>query len=195
MDITANLTRQFWRDIRDFYGTRVVPKANAWEMRLSGRVLGWLGIMSYETFMSRYTTVWGRRIYPWFQIGQGDARQLWYQIVVCVHEHQHVVQYDRDGFLRVAARYVLSSRRRALLEAEAYRCNLEMHWWRHRHCPEPAMLAARLSQYGCNQSDVAAARLYLEEALYEVREDFVRNEASLWAIDWLERHGLASARP
>jgi hypothetical protein len=172
--------------MNDHYGTRVVPKARSPLMKACGVGLGVIGIMERDTFMQRYTTVIGRRIYPWFTVGEGSEDDLWYQIVVCVHEHQHVVQARRDGLTGFSLPYLLSRRRRALIEAEAYRCNLEMKWWRTGEVGEPARLAGRLSQYGCDQDAVAAARQYLEEAVVDLEDGVVRNEASLFAIEWLE---------
>jgi hypothetical protein len=188
MHLTSELTKELWRTMNEHYGTTVVPKARSPLMKASGYGLDVIGIMDRHTFMERYTTVVGRRIYPWFTVGEGDEVDLWYQIVVCVHEHQHVVQARRDGLTGFSIPYLLSGRRRALIEAEAYRCNLEMNWWRSGEFGEPARLAARLSQYGCGQDAVAAARHYLEEAVFDLQDGVVKNEASIFAIEWLDSH-------
>jgi hypothetical protein len=188
VEITASLTRQFWRAMNERFGTRVVPKRSSAFMAMVGVGLDVIGVMDRQTFLSRYTTVVGRRIYPWFELGEGDERRRWYQIVVCVHEHQHVVQARRDGLSGFTLPYLYSSRRRALIEAEAYSCNLEMNWWRDRQMPEPCELAGRLSEYGCKEADVAAAGDFLEAAAQRIRDGEVVNEASRFAIDWLERY-------
>ncbi|QDG51606.1 hypothetical protein FIV42_12865 [Persicimonas caeni] len=189
MKITAETTRRLWSKMNAHYGTIVVPKARSPLMKLAGAGLHLVRIMDRHTFMNRYTTVVGRRIYPWFTVGDGSDDDLWYQIVVGVHEHQHVVQARRDGLLGFSVPYVLSPRRRALIEAEAYRCNLEMNWWRTGQVGDPARLAAKLEQYGCRDSDVRAANDYLENAADEIRAGKIVNEASLFAIDWLEAQG------
>ncbi|MFP4597500.1 MAG: hypothetical protein ACLFVJ_04560 [Persicimonas sp.] len=189
MDITSEQTKTLWREMCAHYGTRVVPKSGSPLMRGVGAGLHVIRIMDYRTFMDRYTTVLGRRIYPWFDIGEGDEDALWYQAVVCVHEHQHVVQARREGFVGFSIPYLLSPKRRALLEAEAYRCNLEMHWWKNAEMPDPDRLAGRLEQYGCGQKAVAAARDYLQAAAKEVRQGEVLNEASRFAIDLLGAAG------
>lgn len=168
------------------YGTRVVQKSDALEMRLAGRGLEALGIMTKERFMSRYTTVWGRRVYPWFTIGRGDADALWRQIVVCVHEHQHVEQFDREGLVRYAARYGFSTRARALLEAEAYACNVELHWWRHRSVLDPAKIAHGLLHYGCDESDIAEAEAVLRQRCESLPDEGILNRATLRAIEILD---------
>jgi hypothetical protein len=156
---TAEQTRAVWRALCARYGTRALPKRRAPEMRAAARALALGRILPADDFMSRYTTVWGRRIYTPFTVGEGDALERWSQIVICAHEHQHVEQYARaGGFWRYAPGYLLSTRRRALLEAEAYGCNMELSWWRHGVIPAPAHLANTLRDYGCAQADVDAAR-------------------------------------
>lgn len=187
IDLTPALTRRFWRAMSERYGTRVVPKKRSPLMHLVGAGLGLIRVMSYRRFMERYTTVVAGRIYPWFAIGEGDQEALWYQIVVCVHEHQHVIQARRDGLSGFHLPYLLSARRRALIEAEAYRCNMEMNWWKNGRFREPSDLAGRLAEYGCGQEAVDAARRYLQRAADRVRRGDIANEASRFAIDWLEK--------
>ena len=156
---SAAQVRRFWTRMCARYGTRLFDRARAAEMRASGWVLEALGIMEREVFMERYTTVWGHRIYPCFEPGEGDAQERWRQVVVCVHEHQHVEQYARAGGAALyALRYLASPRQRALYEAEAYGCNLEMTWLRARLMPDLDVMAARLERYGCGPAHVALAR-------------------------------------
>ena len=184
--ITPALVRRFWRTLSERYGTRTLPKSQSWEMRAASVALDWLGILPRERFMGRYTTVWGRRIYPCFEVGAGDQSELWRQMVVCVHEHQHVVQYDRSGFGPYALRYALDRRARALLEAEAYQCNLEMHWMRFGDLPDLEALAARLADYGCRPSDQQAALDYYERAAQRIRRAAPLNEATQVALNVLD---------
>lgn len=183
---TPHRTIVFWNAMCKRYGTRVIPKRDAVEMRLAGRGLELLRIMTHERFMSRYTTVWGTRIYPWFTIGRGDADSLWKQIVVCTHEHQHVEQFRREGLPRYAARYGLSTRERARLEAEAYCCNFELHWWRTGELLDPDSVSKILFDYGCSQDDVDLARREYEACRVRLENGELRNAASLAAIELLE---------
>ncbi|CAN0566216.1 unnamed protein product, partial [Laminaria digitata] len=133
----------------------------------------------------RYTTVWGRRIYPCFQVGQGDEDALWSQIVVCVHEHQHVEQFEREGFLPYTLSYLTSSRKRALYEAEAYGCNLEMSWLRTSRMPDLDRMAAKLLDYGCDVEDVRAARAHFEHIAHRITQGTYRSAAVESAIEVL----------
>lgn len=185
---TAQTTRALWRAMNAHWATKVIAKGRSPLMKLAAAGLQLVRIMDRDTFMNRYTTVIGRRIYPWFTLGEGSAKDLWYQIVVGVHEHQHVVQANRDGVTGFSLPYLVSTRRRALIEAEAYRCNLEMNWWRSGEVGDPERLAAKLEQYGCSDDDVCAARDYLQDAAADIRNGNIINEASRFAIDWLEEH-------
>lgn len=186
LTLDAARARRFWEEMCARYGTRVISKRRALEMRISARLLALSGVMDAETFMSRYTTVWWRRIYPSFEVGVGDVDALWSQLVVCVHEHQHVVQYERQGFLPYAARYLASSRQRALLEAEAYGCNLELTWLRSGRLPDLDATARRLRAYGCDEADVAAARAFFEELAPEIEAGRYRSEAVAVACELFE---------
>lgn len=171
------------------FGTRVIEKHRAPEMRASSYLLNAVGIMSRETFMRQYTTVWARRIYPCFDIGQGDAEDRWGQLVVCVHEHQHVVQYDREGFAIYAAKYLANRRFRALAEAEAYLTQLELAYWRNDRVPNIDALADGLLAYGCRSSDVQAARSVLQHGADRLRHgERGLTRANRWALAWFDRH-------
>jgi len=186
MTPTPHKTIVFWKHMCSHYGTRVISKEEAVEMRLAGRGLEWLQIMSHERFMNRYTTVWGTRIYPWFTVGRGDTEALWKQIVVCTHEHQHVVQFRREGLPRYAARYGLSRRERARLEAEAYCCNFELNWWRNGKLLDPESTAEILYDYGCREPDVELARREFEACRERLERGEIRNEATRVALSFLD---------
>ena len=188
-------TRQVWRALCGRYGTRVVRKRDALEMRATARALAFVGVLPADSFMARFTTVWGRRIYTPFEPGEGDAEARWSQIVICAHEHQHVEQYARaGGFAAYAPGYLLSARRRALLEAEAYGCNMELAWWRYGVIPDPSLLANTLRNYGCGDADIEAAREALaERAGHLDGGGGPALAASLAAIEACEESGLGGA--
>ena len=69
-------------------------------MQSVARLLDAMGVLDAEEFLENYVTTVDRRIYVPFEIGEGNSSWgLWDQLVVCVHEHQHVEQLDRDGWL------------------------------------------------------------------------------------------------
>ncbi|MCP4677319.1 MAG: hypothetical protein GY854_17755, partial [Deltaproteobacteria bacterium] len=127
VDITPKLVEDFWRYFQNIYSTRVVQKATAKEMRAAGWFLDRLGTMDRKTFLANYTTTIGKKIYTPFIIGEpNDKWSLLAQLITCVHEHVHVDQSKRHGFARYAYRYLFSTAKRSMYEAEAYRSNMEM---------------------------------------------------------------------
>lgn len=116
-DEASEVVRALWDFMTREYGTRVIAKANAVEMQLVAQALGLIGVLDPEAFLRDYTTTLGRRIYVPFEPGRAtEGRSLWGQLAVCVHEHQHVEQLDREGWFKFAGKYLLSSAGRAAFE-------------------------------------------------------------------------------
>lgn len=178
----------FWRFMQDHFRTTVLNKRDALEMQLVAHVLGALGIQSPDRFLRNFTTVIGRRIYTPFEIGvPRGGWDLWSQIVVCVHEHQHVVQHDREG-LAYEISYLADRAARARWEAEAYRSNLELHYWRYGTTPSTRRLAEVLNDYGCRPEDIEVAAKSLALSAVAVQNGAVINEATHVALGWLDKH-------
>jgi hypothetical protein len=178
----------FWRHMQERFGTTTVNKDDAVEMQIIASVLDTLGILDKERFLKSFTTTLGRKIYTPFEVGTpNDGWDLWDQVVVCVHEHQHVVQHDREG-LAFEVSYVADRAARARFEAEAYRSNLEMHFWRFGHPMRSRPLADLLHDYGCRPEDVEIAAHSLALANVSVRRGAVLNESTRAALDWLDSH-------
>jgi len=172
----------------EHYGTRVIPKRDAPEMHATAHALHVLGVLPRERFLDDYTTVWGTRIYACFTPGaHPDARARWRRMITCVHEHQHVEQARRLGFARFATRYVLSPVRRAIFEAEATRCELELLHWRGEELPEPEALVARLGDYGVDTRARDAALEYYARAIPDVIAGGAPAEATQIALGILSR--------
>jgi len=90
---TVELVQGLWDHMEDHCGTRRARKT-AVEMQLVGGFLDAIGILDAEDFLSRYTTTIGRTIYTPWEVGVGDLAS---QMLICVHEHQHVHQYLKGG--------------------------------------------------------------------------------------------------
>jgi hypothetical protein len=185
--LTGGDVAGLWAHMTDHFGTRVVDKADAVEMRLVARLLDAVGVLDRQRFLESFATTIGRRIYLPFAIGRGDEADLWHQIVLCAHEHQHVVQHERRG-LRYALAYLTNRTERARLEAEAYRCHLELHHWRWGTLPDPRELAETLGSSGCAPADVDLAERMLRIWAVPIRHGAVLGEASQVAIAWLDEH-------
>lgn len=192
---TPDLVADFWRAMQAHYGTTIIDKSNALEMRLAARFLQRANILDAPTFLKRFTTIIGRRIYAPFTPGIATKRHsLWSQLVVCVHEHQHVEQHDRDGKLRFSARYIASKPARTAYEAQAYICNIELHHWHTGQIPNIPELAKRLTDYGLRPSDIATAEQTLNNAAHQIQAGKLVTPASKTAIQWLQQNAPELAK-
>jgi hypothetical protein len=185
----AALVRDFWAFMTRRFRTRAVVKADAVEMRAIGAALDAMGVADKRDFMNRFATTVGRRIYLPFTPGEDTSTwDLAEQLNTCAHEHQHVVQYDRDGALRYGYRYLRNDAARAQYEAEARTTELEIHFWRFGSIPRLELAIQGLASYSLGKSDIAAALATLRSNAEAVKRGAVLTEAGRVAIDWLNDH-------
>jgi len=185
-DLSPELVEDFWAYMAKQYGTKVVRKSSSAKMKVIGRLLAALGVMSYGHFM-RFATTLKRTIYIPFEIGVADEHwSLWDQIVVCVHEHQHVEQYLEEGS-KYERRYLFRSAKRATYEAEANRSNFELFFWRYGFLPDAAERARKLKHYGCSGLDIEVTEKYLLISGETIKRGGVINRSSKLALPWLNR--------
>jgi hypothetical protein len=137
---------------------------------VAARVLRLMGVVDTDAFLHHFATTIGRRIYLPFDRGTpADGWSLWGQIMVLAHECQHVAQYDALGPLRFTWQYLGSTAGRTKLEAEAYRCQLELQHWRTGQIPSPHDLAASLRSYAVTDPDVKVAETMLAMSAESVK--------------------------
>jgi hypothetical protein len=186
---TPDDVRGLWAFMTAHYGTSVINKENAAEMQLVASMLDTLGIVDKQDFLLHYCTTIGRRIYVPFIPGTAfNEWDLWSQVIVVAHEHEHVEQEDALGLLTYGARYVGSPSTRADYEAEAYRSMLELNWWHSRTMPDPNKVARLLSGYGVSETDIAVVATTLREAAESVQFGAILNKATSVALSWLNEH-------
>lgn len=172
--VNATTVTQLFAEMKKAYGTHYVDKRNADEMRIVANFLDQIGVMDKGKFLERCATTIGHKIYLPFTPG-GENFLLISQVLICAHEHQHVVVMEREGAALYNTLYVLSPSIRALYEAECYRADMEVFWWYSRavlgkaHLLSPASLAVQLHSYGCSEKDIAVAKVSLEKAAEVVR--------------------------
>lgn len=182
------LVASFWLYMTKQFGTKVVHKPSAWEMRIAAWVLKRRGVMDPRQFLARYVTTIGKRIYVPFEVGTSQGGwDLWHQMIVCVHEHQHVVQYQREGRWRFFTKYLLRKPSRGLYEADALTGNLEMHHWRYGRLPDAEALAAGLHHYDIEPEDVAMAQRVIWLSGVTVSRGGTVTKAFAVAKKWLNR--------
>ncbi|RJS14140.1 hypothetical protein DRW03_35450 [Corallococcus sp. H22C18031201] len=187
-DLQPSAVWAFWQHMQARFRTKVASKSDSLEMQLAAEALQRMGILDKQRFLANFTTTVGRTIYTPFEPGvpQGGW-DLWAQVVVCVHEHQHVVQHDEEG-PSYELNYLTSPASRAQYEAEAYTCNLELHYWRYGTTPSPRALAEKLRGYGCRPEDIEVAAHTLALTSASVRRGAVLREATHVALEWLNSH-------
>lgn len=185
--VDAHLVRRFYAHMLSVFDARLLDKRSAGDMRVVAGLLRAMGIVERDEFLQRYATTIGHRIYVPFEPGtpSGDW-SLWKQMTVLVYECEHVHQWDRLGSLRFSWQYLTSRASRARLEAEAYRSQMEMEWWRYRRLLDPRSLAALLVHYGVEDADVKVAEVALRASAEAVRRGAVINRSSARAIRWLD---------
>lgn len=187
-DIRPEEVRAFWQHMQNHFGTSVINKRSALEMQVVAHALQALGITRRDAFLRNFTTTIVRRIYTPFEVGVPKLGwELWNQVVICVHEHQHVVQHDREG-VAFEVSYLADRAARARWEAEAYRSNLELHYWRYGETPSAQRVASVLAGYGCRPADIEVATKSLALSAMVVRQGGVINEATKVALSWLNTH-------
>jgi len=185
----ATLVRDFWAFMTKHFRTRAVVKADAVEMRAVGAALDAMGVADKRDFMRRFATTIGRRIYLPFTPGDDHSTwDPWEQMRTCAHEHEHVVQMDRDGAFRYGYRYLRSDAARAQYEADARTTELELHFWRFGSIPRLELAIEGLASYSLGRSDIAAALTTLRSNAEAVKRGAVLTEAGRVAIDWLNDH-------
>jgi len=164
---TPHGVREFWKYMTGEYRSEIVQKDDSALMSIAGSFLDMTSIVDKDRFMAGFVTTIGRTIYIPFEIGVATEQfSLWGQVRVCAHEHVHIDQGDRDGWLTYGAKYLGSRTSRAVYEAEAYGCDMEMEHWRNPENFDPRRYAAQraksIKSYGCNDSHVDTIRRILE---------------------------------
>jgi hypothetical protein len=186
---TPDVVRAFWKHMNDSFDARVIPKAGAVEMRAAAWALELMGITDASGFLKRFATTVGRRIYVPFTVGEPAERwDLWHQIEVGAHEHQHIAQSDREGSVRFAWQYLRDEAARARYEAEARSVNLELHFWRFGKLPSVAEWVKNLEQFGLSEGHIATVRVILESRAQTIVRGGVYTNAGKAAITWLSEN-------
>ncbi len=175
--------------MRGHFLAQIADKRDAVIMRAASVLLDQLGIVEKTRFLENFATTIGRTIYLPFEPGVPSAGwPLWTQMVVLTHECQHIAQLDRLGAWAFFLRYVTKKAERAVLEADAYRCQLELYFWRTGQVLAPKLLAARLQAYAVTATDIRVAEKVLVSSAETIKRGGVMTEAGRVAIAWLDKY-------
>lgn len=191
MKITGKQVKDFWAFMEEKYGFTTVQKADAAEMHAIGWFLDAIGVQSHGTFMSKFTTTIGMKVYVPFKIGVGKQSQLLNQIATCVHEAQHVIQFSRNP-ARFVARYAANDAARSHYEADAYRCTMEMYYYLTGKLLSPVSLASALKGYGVGAADIKVTRKHLAISKKVIALGYIISSPSKEAIKWWRRRAKST---
>jgi hypothetical protein len=182
--ITSDLVQQLWTHMETTYGSELARKDTP-EMQLIANMLEEIGVMDTESFLLRFTTTLGNTIYIPFEIGVETERyNLLSQIIICVHEHQHVKQFN-DAGPKFSFDYLADSSHRAAYEVEAMKCNMEIYFWFTGEMLDVARLANKLKRYACTDDDIAVSLKALQMISKTVERGGISSDAGKVAIEWL----------
>jgi hypothetical protein len=187
-EMNSALTKDFWNYMISFYGTTVSEKNTSRFMFVIGSFLSSLGILDREIFLNEYATTIRKTIYIPFKIGDTlSKKELLNQLLLCVHEHQHVVQYERFG-KQYSIGYVLNHKKRARFETEAYSTSIEIYYWFFEEILDTQRLATMLESYDCDKEDIANSKRILDSNADLIKKGKVVSESGKTAIGWLNKN-------
>jgi len=188
MTIDPKTVINFWNYTADKYDAKIKQKTGSSSMRIIGRILVALSIMSYRRFMKGFVTTIKRTIYVPFRVGTPSPRfGLWDQVVIAAHESTHVKQY-KDGGWKFLWNYLRSSTKRANYECKAYHTSFELIFWRYGVLPGATERAKTLKQYGCTKKEIKIVGKYLRSCSETIRRGGVTTRAGKDSIAWLEKN-------
>ena len=195
---TSQDVKEFWDYMCSRHDVTIIRKDNSEQMKLVAEILNAMGVLNRHEFLKHYTTGVPLRpfrgIYTPFEVGvPNEDYDLWAQMVVCVHEIDHIIQADGMGDLGYSWDYLTNSASRAHHEAGGYRCNMEM-WWRYRGVLlDPYVLSVKLIHYNCSILDCEITEKELRLCIPVIRTNVLIELASKEAAVWLdERYGRAA---
>lgn len=186
-NVTPEMVKDFWAYMTTKYGTTVKSKADADEMKLVAMVLDAMHITDKDAFLARFVTTIGKTIYVPFTIGD-DKNPVWSlfsQLAVCMHEHQHVIQANRDGEALFMVRYLLDPTWRATYEGEGYRTNMTLLYQMFGNQPDVDPYVRSIANYGLGLAEMAYFRHFLKMSIPAIVAGGVPDEACRVTLAWL----------
>lgn len=177
-----------WEILPKTFKTKVVQKSDATEMRTIAWFLDSMGILDQKKFLERYTTTVYKWIYVPWEPGEGNDFACWSQIKTCAHEHQHVLQAKKEGFLTFAGKYLFDGNARARYEAEAKASGQEVHFWRYGDVQDPTAVCQNLVDYGLNSQEIEFAARVLDSYQRTIKKGGFITKAGKVAVDFLNRN-------
>ena len=213
MRITSRKVRKYWDYMSKHYDTKILQKEDDLievieaakgknviqlvanlaklnegdEIGLVAMFLDRIDMVDVEKFMTRYTTTLADRIYVPFEIGDDSTHSLEAQIKICTHEHEHVLQY-RDKPIEFIVRYLSDRAQRAIYEADAFRCNMEIERLLTGKAPRATGYANILKDYGCTDADIMVVEKMLRLSRQTIAAGGTITRAGQVGCRWLKKN-------
>ena len=187
--LDSAMIQKMWQELAQAHHARLLLKSRSLLMRFAGAFLAAFRIQKPGEFIQHYATTIGRRIYLPFEPGDAKACPLWHQVVLCAHELRHVEQFQREGLIRFAAKYLLFPSARARYEADALQCNVELFWIRTGQLPDLQKLADSLTGYALTQKAKALVFSLLQQSARRILEGRFQEFASSSTLAWFVSAG------
>lgn len=188
-DIPGHVVRAFAAHLARELGASVVSP-------MPGYLRTYLSIMGGNP--DRYALTVGRTIYMPVELGATrPGWSAWSQMMLLVHECQHVAQGERRSMLERAIDYATSTARRTEVETQAFSAELELEHWRRGEIAAWwfSARASSLGAYHVSGVDLAVCERHLRVLSPTVRRSGYVTHAGRVAIQWLDRHAPELRHP
>jgi hypothetical protein len=149
-----------------------------------------MGLPDPEGWLKDYAVTFGPLIWTPFEPGvEIPGWSLDSQFMVLAHECLHVQQFRADPE-RFVGLYALDAEARALYEAKAYACQLELTWRLQGWMPDPVRVALCLRSYACNPAQIHMVEVALRQRIPTIQAGGLINSTSQEAVKWAESAGI-----
>ena len=186
MELRKEDVIDFWDHMSKKYKFDVIQKDTSVAMHAAGFALDAIGVTNKEKFMEDFAVTLANNVYVPFHVGDGKESELLGQVMVAVHESQHVLQWRRNP-LKFMRNYLFNDAARAHYEAEAYRTNMEIYHFFTGKMLSPTKLANLLKNYGVDAGDIRVTRKNLESSRRVIENGYVISGVSKHAIKWWKK--------
>lgn len=187
MNATFDQAWALVRHLSKVFDSRVAQRTDAPEYQLVRHVVeaATLGKVDIEELLENYSQTIGPLVY----LAPKHTADPDLLMSVAVHEHEHVVQWQRDH-LRMSWLYITETEGRAAYEAKAYASQMEFQHARFGAVPslEELTLPLEGAAYMLGHDDIKLARGMLVQRATAASHGHYAGASALEAIAWAKTH-------
>ena len=184
--LSPMLVADLWDAATAKYDTRLATEADTPKL---DHFLADQHVLDPAKYKANHAVTIGKVIFLPFRPGfPHPIWDLWQQVYICGHEHQHVWQANQQEGVLYQFTYWSDSTKRAYYETECFRVAMALAWHFNQVMLEPATLAAKLREYGCNEDDVQMGEKILTLSADSIRSGALPGEVCRFIAGWLDTH-------